>query len=100
MALAPDQVGFILDKLELLAFRTTFNPVDKTGLVPINTSLFDADKFDQALAIMKEVFKSGLAVSHLVVTASEGEKIGSVVIPHGKDRSGYRLQRGGKWSVA
>src|SRR5208283_4717776 len=27
MALAPDQVGFILDKLEMLAFRTTFNPV-------------------------------------------------------------------------
>ena len=34
MALAPDQVGFILDKLELLAFRTTFDPDKKTGLVP------------------------------------------------------------------
>jgi HTH-type transcriptional regulator, global nitrogen regulator NrpRI len=84
MALAPDQVGFILDKLELLAFRTTFNPVDRSGLVPINTSLIDADKFTQALTIMKEVFKSGMAVSHLVTAAGEGEKIGSVVIPRGK----------------
>ena len=84
MALAPDQVGFILDKLELLAFRTTFDPVKKTGLVPINTSLIDADKFDKALAIMKEYLKSKLAVSHLVATAQEGEKIGSVVIPPGK----------------
>ncbi len=84
MALAPDQVGFILDKLELLAFRTTFNPLDKSGLVPINTSLFDASKFDKALSIMKEIFKSGLAVSDLVITAREGEKIGSVVVPTGK----------------
>ncbi len=84
MALAPDQVGFILDKLELLAFRTTFNPLDKSGLVPINTSLFDANKFDKALLIMKGIFKSGLAVSDLVITAREGEKIGSVVVPAGK----------------
>jgi HTH-type transcriptional regulator, global nitrogen regulator NrpRI len=83
-ALAPDQVGFILDKLELLAFRTTFDPIARTGLVPINTSLLNADKFDQALAIMKEVFKSGIAVSHLVSLAGEGEKIGSVIIPRGK----------------
>jgi HTH-type transcriptional regulator, global nitrogen regulator NrpRI len=84
MALAPDQVGFILDKLELLAFRTTFDPVKKTGLVPINTSLFEAEKFDKALGIMREIIKSNLAVSHLVATAREGEKIGSVVIPPGK----------------
>jgi HTH-type transcriptional regulator, global nitrogen regulator NrpRI len=84
MALAPDQVGFILDKLELLAFRTSFNPVDKSGLVPINTSLFEADKFEKAMVILKEIFKSGLAVSDLVITAREGEKIGSVVVPRGK----------------
>ena len=48
MALAPDQVGFILDKLEMLAFRTTFDPVKKAGLVPINTSLIDAADFDQS----------------------------------------------------
>jgi repressor of nif and glnA expression len=84
IALAPDQVGFVLDKLELLAFRTTFNPADKTGLVPINTSLFDVNKFEKALVIMKEIFKSGLAVSDLVITAREGEKIGSVIVPPGK----------------
>ena len=33
---------------------------------------------------MKEIFKSGLAVSDLVITAREGEKIGSVVVPTGK----------------
>ncbi len=84
MALAPDQVGFILDKLELLAFRTTFDPVTKTGLVPTNTSLIKAEQFDKALEIMKNVFKAELAVSPLVAVAHEGEKIGQVIIPAGK----------------
>jgi HTH-type transcriptional regulator, global nitrogen regulator NrpRI len=84
IALAPDQVGFILDRLELLAFRTTFDPLKKTGLVPINTSLINAPDFDKALTLMKEVFRAKLAVSHLVKTAREGEKIGSIAIPEGK----------------
>src|SRR5512136_2972672 len=58
MALAPDQVGFILDKLELLAFRTTFDPLKKSGLVPINTSLVEAAKFEKALSVMKTVFEA------------------------------------------
>src|SRR5512136_2025489 len=74
MALAPDQVGFILDKLEMLAFRTTFDPVTKTGLVPVNTSIMNADVFEKVLAVTREVFKTGLAVSNLVMVAKEGEK--------------------------
>jgi repressor of nif and glnA expression len=84
MALAPDQVGFILDKLELLAFRTTFDPVTKSGLVPINVSLIDTYQFGQALSIMKRTFQAKLAVSSRVAVAREGEKIGSVVVPLGK----------------
>ncbi|MDD4859503.1 MAG: NrpR regulatory domain-containing protein [Dehalococcoidales bacterium] len=83
-ALAPEQVGFIIEKLELLAFRTTFDPVKHSGGVPINTSLFNKDQFKDALVVMKEIFKAGLAVSESVVVASEGEKLGNVVIPHGK----------------
>jgi repressor of nif and glnA expression len=84
MALAPDQVGFILDKLEMLAFRTTFNPITRTGLVPVNTSIIEAALIDKVLSITREVFKTGLAVSNLVKVAKAGEKIGSVVIPEGK----------------
>jgi len=84
MALAPEQVGFILDKLELLAFQTTFDPQKRTGQLPVNTSLIDKDKFKKALAAMREVFKAGVCASELVATAGEGEKLGSVVIPSGK----------------
>jgi len=84
IALAPEQVGFILEKLELLAFRTTFDPEKRTGQLPINTSLIDQDNFKKALSAMRDVFKAGICVSELVAIASAGEKLGSVVIPTGK----------------
>ena len=83
-ALAPEQVGFIIEKLELLAFQNTFDPEKRIGQLPINTSLIDKDKFRRALGVMSDVFKAGICVSELVATASEGEKLGSVVIPSGK----------------
>ncbi len=84
MALAPEQVGFIMEKLELLAFQTTFNPEKLTGQIPINTSLIDRERFPEALANMADAFKKGLCVSHMVTTAQEGEKLGSVVVPEGR----------------
>jgi len=38
----------------------------------------------KAVAAMSEAFRAGLGVSDLVATASEGEKLGSVVVPKGK----------------
>ncbi|MFQ6122544.1 MAG: DUF128 domain-containing protein [Dehalococcoidales bacterium] len=84
MALAPEQVGFIYDKLEWLAFHTTFDPQKGTGQLPINTSFIDKNDFEKALAAMSDAFKARLCVSELVATASEGEKLGSVVVPRGK----------------
>jgi hypothetical protein len=83
-ALAPEQVGFIQEKLELLAFNTTFEPQKKTGQVPINTSFIDKDSFKRALAAMADVFKAGICVSDLVAIATEGERLGSVIVPSGK----------------
>ena len=59
MALAPEQVGFIQEKLELLAFHTTFDPEKRTGHLPINTSLIAQDRFQDALSVMRDVFKCG-----------------------------------------
>ena len=84
IALAPVQIGFILDKLELLAFQTTFDPRKRTGQVPINTSIIKKQEFEKALSEMRDAFKAGLCVSELVAVASAGEKLGSVVVPSGK----------------
>ena len=69
ISLAPEQVGFIIEKLKLLTFRTTFDPQTRTGQIPINTSLIAKDDFKKALAIMSDIFKAGLCVSELVATA-------------------------------
>jgi len=84
MALAPDQVGSILEKLETLAFQTTFDPGKRTGLVPINTSILAKEDSRKAFNAMDEVFKAKICVSDLVAVAGEGEKLGSVLIPEGK----------------
>lgn len=84
MALAPQHVGFILNKLELLAFQTTFDPQKRAGQLPINTSLISQGQFKKALSAMKDTFKAGICVSELVATAPAGEKLGGVVIPEGK----------------
>ena len=83
-ALAPDQVGFILERLELLAFRVSFNPFKKTGQVAVNTSLIDEDKFRLAMEPVGEAIEAGFCVSDLVAVASAGDKLGDVVVPDGK----------------
>ena len=83
-ALAPQHLGFVREKLEMLAYQTTFDPEKRTGQLPINTSLTDKDKFKKALSAMKDAFKAGICVSDLVAIASAGEKLGSMVVPTGK----------------
>jgi len=83
-ALAPQQLGFVRERLEMLAFQTTLDPEKRTGLVSVNTSLIDKAHFKKAMAAMKEAFKAGLCVSELVAFAPERERLGSVVVPEGK----------------
>jgi len=83
-ALAPEQIGFVIERINLLAYRSNFDPRTRVGQVPINTSLFPADRFSQALEAMKEAFAAGYCVSDLVATARAGEKLGHVVVPEGQ----------------
>ena len=83
-ALVADKIGFALERIELLAFRTSFNIERRTGLVPVNISLFPKEKFTEALQAMEEAFKAGLCVSDLVAMASEGERLGGMLVPRGK----------------
>ncbi|MFC2011755.1 DUF128 domain-containing protein [Chloroflexota bacterium] len=83
-ALVTDKVGFVLEKIELLAFRTSFDVKNSSGLVPVNVSLFNKQQYSEALKAMKRVFQAGLCVSDLVAVATEGEKLGEVMVPEGK----------------
>jgi repressor of nif and glnA expression len=83
-ALVKDKVGFAISKIEMLAFRTSFDCARRIGLIPVNISFFPKEKFDRALQTMKPAFEAGLCVSDLVAVASEGEQLGEVTVPPGK----------------
>ena len=82
-ALVKDKVGFAISRIELLAFRASFDPQNRTGSVPVNVSLFAKEQFSKAVRAMKPAFANELCVSHLVAVAQEGEKLGDLAIPEG-----------------
>ena len=83
-AMVKDKVGFAISKIETLAFRTSFDCVQRCGLIPVNISFFPSDKFALALQAMKPAFEAGLCVSSLVAIASEREQLGEATVPPGK----------------
>ena len=83
-ALVSDRVGLMTAKIGTLAYQCSFDAKKRTGDVPINVSLFSREEFRQAIEAMKDAFLSGLGISDLVAVASDGEKLGQVIVPQGK----------------
>ncbi|MCJ7769341.1 MAG: NrpR regulatory domain-containing protein [Dehalococcoidales bacterium] len=82
-AMVADKVGFIIDKIELLAYQTSFDPDQRQGMVPINISMFPRERFKSALRAMAGAFKAKLCVSDMVAVAEEGERLGDILVPEG-----------------
>lgn len=83
-ALVADKVGFILSKIESLAYRSSLDLELKVGNVVVNTSLFREQDFSKALTVMKKSFKAGICVSPLVSVIKDDDKHCEVKIPKGK----------------
>jgi repressor of nif and glnA expression len=58
-ALVDDRIGFIISKLERLAYRSTFDPATSTGDVAYNLSIVPKESFEQTKAVFDEVVKAG-----------------------------------------
>jgi hypothetical protein len=58
-ALVDDRIGFIISKLERLAYRSTFNPETGTGDVAYNLSIIPKVSFEKAIAAFDAVAHSG-----------------------------------------
>ena len=82
-ALVQDKVGFAISKIEMLAFRTSFDLEKRCGLLPVNVSFYPKKKFAQALKAMQPAFEAQLCASDLVAIASEGERLGELLVPEG-----------------
>ena len=83
-SLVCDKIGFAISRIELLSYLTSFDLDSRIGAVPIDVSIFSKEEFDQALDVMKDVFDAGICFSNLIAVASEGERLGELVIPQGK----------------
>jgi len=79
-----DKVGYAISRIEILAYKTTFDIRSRTGLIPVNVSLFPESLLPDALAAMKETFDMGLSVSDLVGVARAGSFIGDMSVPEGQ----------------
>jgi repressor of nif and glnA expression len=86
-ALVCDKVGFVTDRIELLAYMTTFDLDEYIGNVPIDVSLIPKKEFPRALESMKDVFEAGLCSSNQVAVASEGKRLGQTIVP--EDNIGF-----------
>lgn len=80
-ALVKDKVGYAITKIELLAFRTSFDYKERRGTVPVNISFFPRASLKKALAVMKPVFESDFCPSRLVALAEAGQQIENITVP-------------------
>jgi repressor of nif and glnA expression len=83
-AMVQDKVGLAISRIEIMAYRTTFNPDNGQGVLPVNVSYFPKEIFRDALQIMRPAFESGMAVSNLVAVADDDEHLGEAPVPAGK----------------
>lgn len=58
-ALVDDRIGFIISKLERLAYRSTFDPVTSTGDVAYNLSIVPLEAAENIKAAFDEVARAG-----------------------------------------
>jgi HTH-type transcriptional regulator, global nitrogen regulator NrpRI len=83
-ALVKDKVGFAITKIELLAFRTTFDHINWSGNIPLNVSFFPKAFFHKAIQAMKPAYDQGFCASQLIAVAKAGERIGDLLVPEGQ----------------
>jgi repressor of nif and glnA expression len=57
-ALVGERIGFIISKLERLAFRSTFDPITETGDVAYNLSILPEEKVDEAITAFDDIVRA------------------------------------------
>jgi repressor of nif and glnA expression len=79
-ALVDDRIGFVISKLERLAYRSTFDPATSTGDVAYNLSIVPEESFEQVKSAFDEVVKAGCGFfnSYRVVDSDPRLPSGSV----------------------
>lgn len=78
-----EKLGFVIAKIDTLAYRSTFDMDTKKGKIILNLSFIPEARFDEALEVMRDVFRAGFCMSELVIVRKAGERVGEVQVPPG-----------------
>jgi repressor of nif and glnA expression len=82
-ALIGDRFGFVISRIEEMAFRTTYNPETDKGDVVVNISYFDKDDFETVINLISYTAHSGYMISPRVRVFEE-DSGPEIPIPPGK----------------
>jgi len=81
-ALIADRFGFVISRIEEMAFRTTYNPETNEGVVPVNISYFDKDDLETVIEVVSYTAHEGYMISPRVRIIEEDEEL--ISLPPGK----------------
>ena len=81
-ALIADRFGFVISRIEEMAFRTTYNPETNDGVVPVNISYFDKDDLETVIEVVSYTAHEGYMISPRVKIIEEDEEL--ISLPPGK----------------
>jgi len=79
-----EKVGFVISKIEAYSYQTTIDLDTMKGRVILNISYLPEGRLDECLRLMSNVFKTPYVMSDRVIVARSGQRIGDIVVPHGK----------------
>jgi len=83
-AMVSDKVGFTIDKIETLAYKSSFDLITLSGRIPVNISFFPREKKVTVFRAIASAMKAGLCVSRLAMLVEEGKKLDDITVPAGK----------------
>ncbi len=78
-----ERVGYIINKINNLAFLTDFSPYTMQGKLILNVSYIPEEQALDALRIMSAALCSPYAFSSRIIVKTGGEHIGDLTVPRG-----------------
>jgi repressor of nif and glnA expression len=79
-----EKVGFVISRIETLAYLTSLDLETMDGKIIMNISYFPDSDFRGTADIIRRIFQSPYVMSDRLIIRRGGEKIGDILIPEGK----------------
>ncbi len=82
-ALVDDRIGFVNTRIEEYMFKTSFDPLSRSGDIIANTSIINKADSEEVFDILARSFDAGYTISRRALILEEGDSLSSSEIPAG-----------------